>query len=184
MSDPSSFWPITVLLGIEGICSQSFISSLVLCVSDFSGEMFDVCAGDTILKNKRHNQTWYKIGVSAATRARRGTLTCFSREIWHGRGHVYFIGFYLNWFRHIQKLEFPNGHCTLYINRDAKKKKEPTNKRLERKQVHYCAVLCWKKSNGADSQLFVGFSFDSIFCRDTPKKRVSLKQIKMEQIIY
>jgi hypothetical protein len=46
MSEPSSFLPSTVLLGIEGrgICSQSCISSLVLSASDFSGEMFVVCA--------------------------------------------------------------------------------------------------------------------------------------------
>ena len=41
-----------------------------------------------------------------------------------------------------------------------------------------------RNQNGADSQLFVGSIFDSIFCRDTLKRRVSLKQIKMEQIMY
>ena len=175
---------MTAQVGIEGICSQSFISSLVLCVSDFSGEMFDVCAGDTILKNKRHNQTWYKIGVSAATRARRGTLTCFSREIWHGNGHVYFIGFYLNWFRHTQKLEFPNGHYTLYINRDAKKNKNPQINGWNENKYIIAQFFVERNQNGADSQLLVGSIFDSIFCRDTLKRRVSLKQIKMEHIIY
>jgi hypothetical protein len=42
---------------------KSCISILVLSDSDFSGEIFVECGGDTILKNKRHNQTRYKIRV-------------------------------------------------------------------------------------------------------------------------
>ena len=42
MSDPSSFLLITVLFGIEGICSQSCISRLVLSASGICGEMFAV----------------------------------------------------------------------------------------------------------------------------------------------
>ncbi len=89
MSDPSSFWPITALLGIEGTCSQSCIPSLVLSASDTCGEIFaiddTVCAGDTILQNKRHNQTWYKNWSESATHGSRETLTCFARESWTWR---------------------------------------------------------------------------------------------------
>jgi hypothetical protein len=46
---------------MEGICSQSCISILVLSASDLSGEMFVVCDEDTILQNKLHNQNYYFI---------------------------------------------------------------------------------------------------------------------------
>ncbi len=67
MSDLSSVLPITVLLGIEGICSKSCISSLVLSASDIGGEMFavddTVCAGDTIMHNERQQSDVIQIRV-------------------------------------------------------------------------------------------------------------------------
>ncbi len=82
--DPSSFLPITVLIGMEGICSQSCISSLVLSVFDLSGEMFVVSAGDTILQNKLHNQTWYKIRVWVQHDQGEGLLLASREKTGHG----------------------------------------------------------------------------------------------------
>jgi hypothetical protein len=89
MPDPSSFLPISVLVWIEGICSQFCISRLVLATSDISGEMFDVddtvFAGGTVLHNKRQKSDVIQNWNVSATRGRGETLTCFTRESWTSR---------------------------------------------------------------------------------------------------
>ena len=69
---------------MEDICNQSFIPSLVLSVSDLSGEMFVVCAGDTILKNKLHNQSGYNIRVWVQHDQGEGLLLVSREKTRHG----------------------------------------------------------------------------------------------------
>ncbi len=83
MSDPSSFLPIKVLLGIEGICSQSCISlafPALFCPlpTSLPGEMFVVCDEYDPAEQTTQSDVIQNWSVSA-TRARSGTLTCFTR---------------------------------------------------------------------------------------------------------
>jgi len=90
MSDPSSFLPITALLWITGIWSQSCISILVFSTSDVCGDLplevdGTVCAGDTILHNKRQQSDVIQSLPVTSTRRRREKLTCCVRESWTWR---------------------------------------------------------------------------------------------------
>ena len=88
MSDPSVFFPITALVWIAGIWSQSCISSLVLSASDVCGDLppdGTVCTGDTILHNKRQQSDVVQSLSVRSTRGRRERLTCCARESWTWR---------------------------------------------------------------------------------------------------
>ena len=88
MSDPSVFFPITALVWIAGIWSQSCISSLVFSASDVCGDLppdGTVCAGDTILHNTRQQSDVVQSLSVSSTRGRRERLTCCARESWTWR---------------------------------------------------------------------------------------------------
>jgi len=83
MSDPSSFLPITALLLDRRHC----ISSLVLSASDICGDLppevdSTVCAGDTIMHNKRQQSDVLQSFSVTSTRGRREAYLLCSRK--HG----------------------------------------------------------------------------------------------------